>query len=45
MVIGLYHPIGEALNLVVEYTETEAKAHNGNDSDEEVLAIGAIMFF
>ena len=45
VVVGLYHPIGEALNLVLEYTETEAEAHNGNGSDEEVLAIGAIMFF
>ena len=45
VVVGLYHPIGEALNLVLEYTETEAEAHNGNKSDEEVLAIGAIMFF
>ncbi len=44
-VVGLYHPIGEALNLVVEYTETEAEAHNGNEAEEEVLAIGAIMFF
>ncbi len=45
VVVGLYHPVGEALNLVLEYTETEAEAHNGNDSDEEVIAFGAIMFF
>ena len=44
-IVGLYHPIGEALSLVVEYTETEAEAHNGNEAEEEVLAIGAIMFF
>ena len=44
-IIGAYHPIGEALNLVVEYTETEAEAHNGWESEEETLAIGAIMFF
>ena len=44
-IIGAYHPVGEALNLVVEYTETEAEAHNGNKNEEESLAIGAIMFF
>ena len=44
-ILGLYHPIGEALNLVVEYTETEAEAHNGWETEEETLAIGAIMFF
>ena len=44
-IIGAYHPVGEALNLVVEYTETESEAHNGNETEEESLAIGAIMFF
>ena len=44
-IIGAYHPVGEALNLVIEYTETESEAHNGNETEEESLAIGAIMFF
>ena len=44
-IVGLYHPVGEALSLVIEYTETESEAHNGNEADEESLAIGAIMFF
>jgi len=44
-IVGLYHPVGEALNLVIEYTDTESEAHNGNDADDESLAIGAIMFF
>lgn len=44
-ILGAYHPIGEALNLVIEYTETESEAHNGNETEEESLAIGAIMFF
>jgi len=44
-IVGLYHPVGEALNLVIEYTHTESEAHNGNDADDESLAIGAIMFF
>jgi len=43
-IVGLYHPVGEALNLVIEYTDTESEAHNGNDADEESLAIGSIMF-
>ena len=44
-IIGAYHPIGEALNLVVEYTETEAESHSGNEAEESSFAIGAIMFF
>ena len=44
-IVGLYHPVGEALNLVIEYTDTESEAHNGNEADDESLAIGAIMFF
>ena len=44
-IIGAYHPVGEALNLVIEYTESESEAHNGNETEEESLAIGAIMFF
>ena len=44
-IVGAYHPIGEALNLVVEYTNTEAEAHNGNEAEEDSIAIGAIMFF
>ena len=44
-IIGAYHPVGEALNLVVEYTESQSEAHNGNENEEESLAIGAIMFF
>ena len=44
-IIGVYHPIGEALNLVAEYTETEAESHSGNEAEESSFAIGAIMFF
>ena len=44
-IIGAYHPVGEALNLVIEYTESESEAHNGNENEEQSLAIGAIMFF
>ncbi len=45
VVVGLYHPIGEALNLVLEYTDTEAESHSGITNEEQTLAIGAIMFF
>ena len=44
-IVGVYHPLGEALNLVVEYTNTESESHSGNEAEEDLLAIGAIMFF
>ena len=44
-VIGLYHPVGEALSLVLEYSDSESEAHNGNQGEEDTIAIGAIMFF
>ena|SRR5882672_68238 len=44
-VIGVYHPVTSALNLVLEYTDTKAQAHNGNEAEEKAIAIGAILFF
>ncbi len=44
-VIGVYHPLTPALNLVLEYTNTEATAHNGNSAEESTIAIGAILFY
>ena len=44
-ILGLYHPVGEALNLVLEYTDTEAESHSGITNEDSTLAIGAIMFF
>ena len=44
-VAGIYHPVGEALNLVAEYTNTESEAHGGHTAEEDVFALGAIMFF
>ena len=44
-VAGVYHPLGEALNLVAEYTNTEAQAQAGHKAEEDVFALGAIMFF
>jgi hypothetical protein len=45
IVFGIYHPLTESLNLVLEYTNTEATAHNGDDAEENSLAIGAIIFY
>jgi hypothetical protein len=44
-VIGIYHPMASWLNLVLEYTETEATAHNGNQANEKAIAAGAILSF
>ena len=44
-IVGVYHPLGEALNLVAEYTNTEAQAQAGHKAEEDVFALGAIMFF
>jgi len=44
-VIGVYHPLTSSLNLVLEYTKTEATAHNGNSAEEGTFAIGAILFY
>jgi predicted porin len=44
-IVGIYHPLTDALYLVGEYTDTTAKAHNGNEVDEKSFAIGAILFY
>ena len=44
-VVGIYHPLTSFLNLVVEYTQTEATAHNGAEAKETAIAIGAILFY
>jgi hypothetical protein len=45
IVVGIYHPITSALNLVLEYTETKATSHNGNEATETAIALGAILFY
>lgn len=45
IIFGVYHPLTESLNLVFEYTNTEATAHNGSDAEESSIAIGAIIFY
>ena len=44
-VIGVYHPITSALNLVLEYTHTESTSHSGNEAKESAIALGAILFY
>ena len=45
VVVGIYHPLTSALNLVLEYTQTTATAHNGNEAKETAIALGAILFY
>jgi predicted porin len=45
LIFGVYHPLTESLNLVLEYTATESTAHNGNKAEENSIAIGAIIFY
>lgn len=44
-VLGVYHPLTPALNLVAEYTQTQSKAHSGNEAEEKILSLGAILFY
>ena len=44
-VIGVYHPLTSALNLVLEYTHTESTSHSGNEAKESAIAFGAILFY
>src|SRR4029079_18867467 len=34
VVVGIYHPLTDALYLVGEYTQTQATAHSGNQAQE-----------
>ena len=45
IVFGIYHPLTSALQLVLEYTQTEASAHNGNEAEEKAIAVGAILSY
>ncbi|UCC56823.1 MAG: porin [Gammaproteobacteria bacterium] len=44
-IVGVYHPLTEALTLVAEYTQTTAEAHSNNEAEEKTLALGAILFY
>jgi predicted porin len=45
VVVGIYHPLTDALYLVGEYTQTQATAHSGNQAQEDSFAFGAILFY
>jgi predicted porin len=45
LTVGAYHPLTKHLNLVAEYSHVEAEAHNGNSNENDVIALGAILFF
>ncbi|HSD75437.1 MAG TPA: hypothetical protein VLB75_11765 [Steroidobacteraceae bacterium] len=45
IVVGIYHPVTSALNLVLEYTQTKSTAHNGIEAEETAIALGAILFY
>jgi hypothetical protein len=40
VVVGIYHPLTDALYLVGEYTQTQATAHSGNQAQEDSFAFG-----
>jgi hypothetical protein len=43
--VGAYHPLTKHLNLVAEFNDMEAKAHNGNRTESKTYSAGAILFF
>jgi len=45
MTIGAYHPLTKHLNLVAEYNNVEARAHNGTRNESNTGSLGAILFF
>ena len=45
IVLGVYHPLTDALYLVGEFTKTQATAHSGNEAEESTFAFGAILFY
>ena len=45
MTIGAYHPLTKHLNLVAEWSDTEAEAHGGLKNEATSISTGAIMFF
>ena len=45
MTVGAYHPLTKHLNLVAEWSDTEAEAHGGLKNEATSISTGAIMFF
>jgi len=45
MTVGAYHPLTKHLNLVAEFNDIEAEAHNGVKQEHTSTSLGAILFF
>ncbi|MBT5507585.1 MAG: porin, partial [Flammeovirgaceae bacterium] len=45
LTVGAYHPLTKHLNLVAEFSNVEAEAHNGLSNEEDKISLGAILFF
>jgi predicted porin len=46
LTIGAYHPLTKHLNLVAEYSNVEAEAHDTvSDAESNIFSVGAILFF
>jgi predicted porin len=43
--VGAYHPLTKHLNLVAEYNKVESESHNNLDIENDVISLGAILFF
>jgi predicted porin len=46
LTVGAYHPLTKHLNLVAEYSNVEAEAHDTvSDAESNIFSVGAILFF
>ena len=45
--VGAYHPLTKHLNLVAEYSHVESESHlsTQSDSEQDIMSVGAILFF
>jgi predicted porin len=43
--VGAYHPLTKHVNLVAEYSDVTAKAHNNLEGKAKTASVGAILFF
>jgi predicted porin len=45
--VGAYHPLTKHLNLVAEYSHVESESHDAGatTSEQDIMSVGAILFF
>jgi predicted porin len=43
--VGAYHPLTKHLNLVAEYNNVQSESHNDLDVENDIISLGAILFF